>query len=318
MEIGVKETNDVTFTPEIGKEDPETLGAMSMAVVKINDYYSTLFRELHQPEAPQPILESVLAFASSKNGVDFERSGVVALRPTKKPESFDRLAVEDPTIVKMDGIYYVFHTAVRPASGRGVETAIQLASGKSLENIGNKRIILTPQDVKVDLGSVNMVKEPEFFQLPDGSWTMIYEFADFEKSRIAIATSKNLTGPYSGHRILLDTRSDFWDSQHTSPGPLFSTSRRDICMFYNGRGARNELDQTPTWAIGYVIIDTKTGAISNRSETPIIRPPNEIGPDNQLIAFANSLVQEGDRRIQTLYYTIADKRSACARIAADL
>jgi len=322
MEIGVKDTKDIKFIPEIGAQDLRERSAMSMAVIKeagalVSDYYKALYRHLYQPESKQPVLESVLAFASSDNGVDFRRSGVIPVKPSKTPESFDQLAVEDPTIVVVDGVYRVFHTAVKP-SGRGVTTAIQMVIGPSLENLGNKKIILTPQDVRQELGTVDMVKEPEFFKLKDGTWIMIYEFADRQKSRVAIAQSKDLEGPYRKHRILLDTREDMWDSQHVSAGPLFTTSFNDICILYNGRGPLSASDQIPTWSIGYAVLDAKTLGIKVRSDSPFIRPPSEIGPGNQLIAFANSLIREGDRRIQTLYYTIADKRSACARIVTDL
>lgn len=316
--VGVTETKDVAFHPPI-ESDPEVVGTMSMAVLKMGDYYDALCRELHKPDVPEPVLYSVLGFVTSPNGVDFERSGIIPLRPGERPDSWDRLAVEDPTVVvtQMDGMnkYHVFHTAVRPVPG-GVETAIQLATGPSLDKIGDKKLILTPQDVKAELGRVDMVKEPEFFMAKDGRWFMIYEFADGEKSRIAMARSVggNVEGPYREHRLLFDIREGKWDSQHVSPGPIFATSRGDIFMFYNGRGPKNPEDQTPTWAIGCAIIDSARGGVLLRSDKPLITPPGEIGPNNQLIAFANSLVKEEGRTTQSLYYTIADRRSAVATV----
>src|SRR3972149_1141679 len=318
MEVGVKETQNVTFNPSI-ESDPEVVGAMSMAVLRIEDYYEALYRELHRPNVSEPVLYSALGFVTSPNGIDFERSGIVALSPDKRPDSWDRLAVEDPTVVVVQtekgNKYHVFHTAVRPVSV-GVETAIQLATGPSLDKIGDRKLVLTPQDVKTELGKVNMVKEPEFFMTKDGDWLMIYEFADNERSRIAMArsTGKNVEGPYKGHRLLFDVREDKWDSQHVSPGPIFATSRGDIFIFYNGRGPRSPEDQTPTWAVGCAIIDPVRESIFQRSEKPLIIPPGEIGPDNQLIAFANSLVKEEGGVTQNLYYTIADRRSAVATV----
>ena len=85
-------------------------------------------------------------------------------------------------------------------------------------------------------------------------------------------------------------------------------------MFYNGRGPKNSEDQTPSWSIGHVVIDASSGAISNRSESPIIRPSEEIGPDNQLISFANSVTSIEGTKTNRLYYTVADTRSAVASI----
>lgn len=316
MEIGVSEIKPITFSPPVETDkDPEIIAAMSMAVVQINKYYQTLFRQVQKTQG-QSIPESVLAFASGKNGVDFERSGEIPVSPGKTSESLDRLAVEDPTIVKVDEQYFVFHSAVEPKPGGkpGVLVSIQVVSGKSLNALDSeKRTVLTPKEVTKELGEqVDMVKEPEFFLGKDGLWHMIYEHTGRGKSEIAIAESPSLLGPYRNHRPLLQTRENSWDSQHTSPGPLLITSKGDVLMFYNGRGPKNPEDQTPSWAVGTIIIDVKTGAIYNRSQSPIIKPPAEIGPGNQLIAFANSVVpKEGANR---LYYTIADKRSAVATL----
>lgn len=315
MEIGVDKTKRVVFSPAI-EEDPEIMAAMSMAVVSMKDYYDALYRQVSRPRSGELIPESVLAFASSSNGVDFSRSGLIPLKPNREINSIDRLAVEDPTIVKLDSKYYVFHSAVSPkTSGEGVQVAIQVVEGESLEHLElNKKIVLTPQDVQDSLGvKVDMVKEPEFYFGKDGLWHMIYEHTGRGFSEIAIAESPQLTGPYRNNRSLLEVRPRAWDSQHLSPGPLLLTSQGDALMFYNGRGPKNPEDQTPSWSIGHAIINTKTGAIIDRSNTPIIRPPEEIGPGNQLISFANSIISEGSR-INKLYYTVADTRSAVASI----
>jgi predicted GH43/DUF377 family glycosyl hydrolase len=122
-----------------------------------------------------------------------------------------------------------------------------------------------------------------------------------------------LTGDYQNHRVLINPREEKWDSQHVSPGPIIKTSGGDLLMFYNSRGPKNKDDNTPTWAIGSVIIDVSSGRLLERSEQPIIRPPEEIGPDGQLIAFANSVLEKK----QWLYYTAADKRMIVASYAVN-
>jgi len=123
-----------------------------------------------------------------------------------------------------------------------------------------------------------------------------------------------LTGPYRNNRPLMEVRPNAWDSQHLSPGPLLFTSKGDILMFYNGRGPKSSEDQTPSWSIGHVIIDASTGVVSDRAESPIIRPSDEIGPENQLISFANSITSTEGTKNNRLYYTVADTRSAVASI----
>lgn len=316
MEIGVEGIRDIKITnlPEGG--EVEVVGTMSMAVEKIEGYYQSLYRELHRPKVEQPILHSVLSFAWGKDGIDFERSGV-AVYPGVEPESIDRLAVEDPTIVKDNGQYYVFHSAVKPRE-RGVSVAIQMVKGKSLESLDpGKNLILLPETVGKEMGieDVDMVKEPEFFLDREGQWNMIFEFTGQGRSHLGIAVSRSLEGPYKNFRKLFEQRPAAWDSIHLSPGPIIPTPSGDFLMFYNGCGAKSETDKTPTWGIGYAIIDSARGNILQRSDLPIIRPPEEIGPGNQLISFANSVVTESG--FQKLYYTIADKRSAVASLAVN-
>jgi predicted GH43/DUF377 family glycosyl hydrolase len=316
MEIGVDETERVVFSPAI-EDNPEIAAAMSMAVVSMKKYYAALYRQVSKPGPGEQIPESVLAFASSINGVDFSRSGLIPLKPTKEINSIDRLAVEDPTVVKEGEMYYVFHSAVSPKTGsEGVQVAIQVVKGKSLKHLEpEKQTVLTPKEVQNSLGEkVDMVKEPEFYFGKDGLWHMIYEHTGRGFSEIAIAESPQLTGPYRNNRPLLEVRPGSWDSQLLSPGPLLSTSGGDILMFYNGRGPKNSEDQTPSWSIGHVIIDAGTGAVSDRSGSPIIRPPEEIGPGNQLISFANSITPIEGGKTNRLYYTVADTRSAVASI----
>lgn len=318
MEIGVDKTERVVFSPAI-EENPEITAAMSMAVKVVEGYYESLYRQVSRPHQGQLIPESVIAFASSSNGVDFERSGLVPIKPGIEKGSLDQLAVEDPTIVKDGQTYYVFHSAVSPKeNNQGVQVGIQVVTGDSLQHLGTeKQTVLTPKEVRDSLGKeVDMVKEPEFYYGKDKLWHMIFEHTGRGISEIAVAESPRITGPYRNHRPLLEVRPGGWDSQHVSPGPLLFTSGGDILMFYNGRGPKSSEDRTPSWSIGYTIIDTKTGAIIDRSKTPIIRPPEEIGPGNQLISFANSITSKEGPRNHRLYYTVADTRSAVASIFA--
>lgn len=314
MEILTESTHDIRFSPDFGQE---VKAAMSMAVIKTNEYYKyqALFRQVYEQEKGKEVSPSVLAFVSSINGVDFENSGIISLIPSGKEEDRDGVAVEDPTIMIVDNQINVFHTSVEQKPNGKYFTSIGWVKGNNLEqlDVSNRKLILTPESAGLALKmNVNMVKEPEFILTKDGRWRMIYEVADGKTSRIAIAEANKLTGPYYHHRLLIDTRENKWDSQHVSPGPILKTSRGDLIMFYNGRGDYNELDKTPTWKIGYVMIDAKSGNVieGTRSNDAIIIPPKEIGPDGQLIAFANSIIQ-GE---QYLYYTVADKRSRVARL----
>jgi|GEM_PF-4996933 len=323
MEIGVKGVERVTFSPDF-KTSPEVIAALSMATVKVGDYYQALLRQVQlKPDqqlnrggelAEGKVPESVLAFVMGKDGVNFDRSGVVALRPSEEPGAKDSLAVEDPTIVKTGDHFYVFHSAVEPRDGGGVWVSMQVAEGDDLQHLGNKRVILEPREVGKKLGrDVDMVKEPEVIQMPDGSWRLFCEVAGGGKSRIATASASGVVGPYNDFRILLDTREEGFDSRHVSPGPVMLTRGGDILMLFNGCGNKGTFDATEKWSVGAVMISARGGVMENtRLEKPVVAPPEELGYSGKLVAFASSLVLESHE--QKLYYHVADQRVQVARL----
>lgn len=328
MEIDVRGIKDVTFKPDF-EANPEIIAALSMGVVKVEDYYQALLRqvqlksgqilnkngELTQGRVP----ESVLAFVMSDDGVNFDRSGVIALKPSVEPGANDHMAVEDPTIVQADGRFFVFHSAVKEKSGGGVTVSMQVATGDSLSELGEKQVVLRPEEVGRALGrDVDMIKEPEFIKMKNGVWRVFYEVAGEGKSRIATAESQSLLGPYKDHRILIDTREGGFDSKHVSPGPVMLTSDGDVLMFYNGCGNKSPMDETEKWSIGTVIIDANHGVLEHtRMDRPIIVPPSDLGYSGKLVAFASSLVSESGHE-QKLYYHVADQRVRVARLGVSI
>jgi beta-1,2-mannobiose phosphorylase / 1,2-beta-oligomannan phosphorylase len=334
MNIDIWNRHEITFSmddsavTEIEKLfGPET-GRFSLAVIRnIQGLYEALVRERHanagslDSDGKIVVPVSIVTYAQSSNGINFEMPGIISLSPSSP---FDSVAVEDPTILNLNGINYVFTTGVQmhsKADDRAngyVETNIMMATGDTLTNLEDNKVILTPQDVSKDISELEiaMVKEPELVIDSEGNIQhMIYEVGTNLGSQIAIC--RNVSGKpshgYLDHRIMLSTRENMWDSDHVSTGPTIPLNNGDILMFYNGRNSPNERGFS-SWAIGIVIFSKDLTRVLYRSENPVILPPNEIGPDNQLIAFANSLVVDPSSSVSKLYLTAADTRMQAVEV----
>ena len=77
-------------------------------------------------------------------------------------------------------------------------------------------------------------------------------------------------------------------------------------MFYNGA------TQDARWRIGWVAFDADYTKVVDRCIEPMIVPPPQEKRTMTDIAFASSLIAEGDQSI--LYYSLADERLARAHI----
>ena len=64
------------------------------------------------------------------------------------------------------------------------------------------------------------IKEATLAQAGDGSWRMFYEYAADEASRIGMATSPKLGGPWTPVECPVTIRQESWDNWHLSTGPI--------------------------------------------------------------------------------------------------
>lgn len=211
------------------------------------------------------------------------------------------LAVEDPTIAShpawWQGSPTVLYSRVHRVQG---ETVSDIWISR-LEDSNVRKPLIVAQDLSWFSSRVSMVKEPEVL----GN-KLFYEFCDGSTSRIAAADIKG-PGELSNHKLFLDVRPGYWDSEHVSAGPILPVvgSRRAL-MLYNGRSQN-------TWSIGIVVFNTRTLEILERSIKPLLRPGRRVGPGGQRIAFSSAArpTQNG----WDLYYHEADQEIKVARLS---
>lgn len=207
----------------------------------------------------------------------------------------DHDGCEDPSVAQDDGRIFVYYTGWNQSKKEG---KLLLASGSNacrLEKIG----------VALDSTPTHRnPKEATIARCPDGSWALLFEYASDDRSRIGLARSDRVDGPWRLAADPMVARDDGWDSWHLSPGPVMPCDDR-VVMYYNGANAK------AAWRIGWVLFNPGFSTVLERGPEPMIVPPPPTGDETD-IAFAASAVATANAT--WLYYSIADKTMKRAMI----
>lgn len=219
--------------------------------------------------------------------------------PVVKPgPGEDRDGSEDPTLAKIGDTYYVYYSGWNQEA---LEVCLLLATGSDLRRLQKRGTVLPKSE------RFRNTKEATIVRCADKTWRLFFEFAEDDKSKIGVARSDNINGPWHFIEPLFEARPDNWDSWHLSTGPISLTNPERPLMFYNGanRDAR--------WRIGWIEFDAEFEAVTARCDDPLIRPPEKPRePEDTDIAFAASAVVEPDH--VGLYYSVADRWVELAEI----
>lgn len=242
----------------------------------------------------------VIASAVSEDGLSFRVNPHLAITPGKGAKEPDAGGCEDPTVdLTPDGHYFVFYTGVDADRSQG---CMMLAEGTSMESLVKRQVV-----IKAPPGEGN-IKEATLVRCHDGHWQLYYEYAANNASRIGVAHSNDIEGPWTVMPDPFTIREDSWDNWHLSTGPIIRLPGRDPVMFYNGATV------DARWRIGWVSFDRDFTCVTDRCIEPLILPPP--APDRLAadIAFAASNILHGDQI--ALYYSLADRSLQRALISA--
>lgn len=287
-------------------------GVMAAAPLKSKKGYRMLFRGFTKAE---PVTFSRLGYASGTTPFELAIRQTPLLSPGSKG-TVDELGVEDPTVARVPGgDTLVLFSQVRPKGeastreGLGVFVSIGAAQ-LTRRGLTGKSTLHEPTQQGWWEQVIDMCKEAEILFRPkrySDHDVLFYEFGDGRCSRIAAAKT-DLQGRSTeksvwDSRLWIHPRAGMWDNNHVSTGPIIAYKDKRL-MFYNGRSSGR------VWAIGEVLFDPQTLEILKRSEQPLIEPTEEIGWDNQRIAFSSGAFIEDDTVY--LYYHEADRRIRCA------
>jgi predicted GH43/DUF377 family glycosyl hydrolase len=276
-------------------EPLKSMDWMSPFVWRDGDLYWLMMRGVPNPlEDGKP--SGILWCGCSKDGVTFDMDETPAITPG--PDEVDAGGVEDPTVEVTDDGLMVYFTGVEADRQQG---SLLVATGKDIDKLKKRAVALQAPE-----GQGN-IKEATLARAEDGSWRMFYEYAQDNASRIGMATSPKLGGPWKPVGSPVPIRSESWDNWHLSTGPIVTLPGRNPVMFYNGATV------DARWRIGWVAFDPSYSKIVDRCVEPLVMPPPAEDRAATDIAFAASALVDDERNL-TLYYSLEDRRLARARV----
>lgn len=267
---------------------------LSPFVWRTAQQYDLLVRAVPHSDNPAEKIARVY-HGSSNDGIHFRMDDEPAIAPG--PDENDLDGCEDPTLAVVDGTYYVYYTGWNERRKRG---QLLLAAGPAIQHLAKRGVALA------SASDCENPKEATIVQAADGTWRLFFEYARGGASKIGVAFSDSVSGPWRALNPPFDSRETYWDDWHLSTGPICNANGGTPVMFYNGASRKAE------WRIGWVAFDECYTRVIERCSDPILAPPAERGPQDTDIAFAASAVE--DAASVRLYYSIADKDMYCATI----
>lgn len=285
--------DDVTYACS---DELDGMYKLSPFVWRETDHFELLLRVVNYSENAAEKVARIHR-GVSLDGIHFALGAAPVIPPGEDvPGAYDSGGCEDPTVAYAGGEYYVYYTGWNEHIKRG---ELLLASGPDLESLTKRGIALPSTD------SLLNPKEAEIIRAADGTWRLFFEYAADDRSKIGIAQSPNVDGPWSVQPPLFEARPG-WDSWHLSTGPVICEGDMLPVMFYNG--ATNAAQ----WRIGWVVFDRDFTRVLARCEHPIVLPGERRFAEDTDIAFAASAIAHGDRIF--LYYSVADRHVMRATI----
>ena len=286
-------TDEITYdaSPELG-----AMYKLSPFVWRTNERFELLLRVVnHHEDASRKVAR--IHYGTSLDGIHFALDDVPVIAPDPDPEAFDNGGCEDPSLATVDGVQYVYYTGWNERVKRG---ELLLASGGDLRHLVKRGIALASS------AAARNPKEAEIVRAEDGSWRLFFEYAHDDRSKIGVARSSNVDGPWQVLPPLFEARHDVWDNYHLSTGPVVTSDADFPVMFYNGA------TRDAQWRIGWIVFDRAYTRVVARSLEPIVLPHLKRQTDDTDIAFAASAI-DIDGEIH-LYYSVADQYVVRAKI----
>jgi predicted GH43/DUF377 family glycosyl hydrolase len=227
-------------------------------------------------------------YATSKDGLRFTATDKPVLSPGPGPEDIG--GCEDPTpVFCQDGSVVIYYTGVDATRTHG---EMLYAVGPSIDALKKMGVAMqsTPSQGNLKEATVDRTKA--------GGWRMFFEFAREDASRVGLAVSDDVAGPWSDAREPFIPRTDSWDTWHLSTGPLLTSDKNMPVMFYNGA------THDARWRIGWIAFDAEYTKVVDRCIEPLIAPPPAMERTATDIAFAASIVLV--KKQIWLYYSLGD------------
>ena len=287
----------------VPNSDPQAVDSRNiynMATISEDGVIKMIFRAESLAE-PAKSMTGRLCLAESSNGVDFQKlpedtKPQPVLVPT---EDYEKMGVEDPRLVKIDGVYYLTYSAWDGKTAR-----LCLATSSDLKN-WKKYGPLFPDYKPTNGWTKSGAILPE--RLTSGPYAGKY-IMYFGDTHIWMATSLDLITWEAIEEPVFSPRPGKFDNILVEPGPPAMRTKDGIVLIYNGAGRFEESGNDLIYATGQILLDgTDPSKVIDRSEQPFLavtRTWEREGYVNNVV-FAEGLVQHAGRWL--LYYGGGDR-----------
>lgn len=267
----------------------ESAGTFNPAVVQVGERIVMLYRA----QDAQGV--SRLGYAESTDGINFTRQPQPVFTPETDYEKGG--GVEDPRIVKIDGLYYLTYTGYNKKDAQ-----LCLAVSKDVLHWQRKGILLPAYKGNWNVGwtkSGAIVSE----KIDGHYWMYWLGTASDHTDQMGLSFSDDLLH-WTEATItpVLPTRHGMFDSRVVEPGPPPMLTPEGIILVYNGA------DDSLVYRTGIAVFDRKDPRkVLYRSETPVFGPELEWEQKGQVpnVVFVEGMIQRNGKLL--FYYGGADK-----------
>ncbi|SFS05258.1 glycoside hydrolase family 43 protein [Anaeromicropila populeti] len=166
-------------------------------------------------------------------------AGIKLKADANEKHSFANVSVHDPSVIKVDGTYYIFGSHLAGAKSTDLMNWTLLSTGV---NAGNTIIPDAPVELEDALtwAQTDTLWAPDVIQLQDGRFYMYYCACrgDSPLSALGIAVSDNVEGPYKNLGIIL--KSGMGSDIESEDGGIYNAAEQpnvvDPCVFFDKEG----------------------------------------------------------------------------------
>lgn len=267
----------------------ESAGVFNPAVIKSGAGYVMLYRAQDKQGT------SRLGYASSKDGVHFQRRSAPVLSPEAAYERDG--GVEDPRLVRIGATYYLTYTGYNKKDAQ-----LCMASSKDLVHWARNGILLPAYKGNWNVGwtkSGAILAE----KIHGKYWMYFLGTASDKTDQMGLASSTDLVHWTEETKTpVLPKRPGKFDSRVVEPGPPPVMFPQGIFLIYNGA------DDHLVYRTGWALFDKNDPRrVLARSDDPLFSPETEWEKVGQVpnVVFVEGLVRDGNK--WRFYYGGADK-----------
>ena len=286
--------------PGAERDAVDSRNIYNMATIFEEGLVKMIFRAESLSE-PAKSMTGRLCLAESSDGRSFQKLPEGSMpKPVLVPtEPYEKMGVEDPRLVKIDGTYYLTYSA-----WDGEKARLFLATSKDLKS-WEKHGRLFPNYAPTRGWTKSGAILPEKLKTGPYKDKYIMYFGD---THIWMAVSEDLINWEPIEEPVFSPREGHFDNVLVEPGPPAMRTEDGIILIYNGAGRFEESGDKLIYATGQILLDGNDPTqVLDRSEQPFLAVTQSWEKEGYVdnVVFAEGLVKLKDQWL--LYYGGGDR-----------